>query len=618
MKKNAPSTPVQKKVIVKAGGSLRLLLEQWCRKQRRWIMAAILAVSLALRMVYFQQVNDTVFINQHTNPESDMSFFHLGAVKIADGDWLSKTVGHPRHQWMQWVADRYFQSHPEKLEQFRAKAGSDTLANNPAKLLWEQWYGSQTFQQEPLYSYFVAVSYSLFGKNVRWVFIFQLLMGIFTNLLVYLVARRYFGDLAGTVAAFMAVFFGPMLFYEMILLRSSMAVFSGILLIYVTGTAIQKNSIAWWILTGILTGLALMVHMFFLFFLLGTLMALFIIYRKNFRKGIFWAAALILGLFVAISPVIYRNYTVGASPMSLSSTGALSFVTMNNESFKSFIGWNINAGHLSEIMGETDGRLLKAILPTLKTHPSAASYLSMEWDKFHATFSWFEIPNNVNFYLYRDYIPVLFLTFLSFLVLSPLALTGIFLSLYKKTDAWPLYLMYLVFMFPMLAFMVLSRYRIILVPVLIPFAALTVVELLESWKGWKNYAIVAALVLLGFWASSTGGVTVSKITRNDYTEIWSVHYTKNIQAQLGQHQWDKVARSIKDFLSGYEPGKITNAGPSFLCRDRSESDIFDYFSMMHGNLSRLYHNIGDSTRARTEGDIAGKLKNIASRQPLIQ
>ena len=129
---------------------------------------------------------------------------------------------------------------------------------------------------------------------------------------------------------------------------------------------------------------------------------------------------------------------------------------------------------------------------------------------------------------------------------------------------------------------------------------------------------MAALVLLGFWASSTGGVTVSKITRNDYTEIWSVHYTKNIQAQLGQHQWDKVARSIKDFLSGYEPGKITNAGPSFLCRDRSESDIFDYFSMMHGNLSRLYHNIGDSTRARTEGDIAGKLKNIASRQPLIQ
>ena len=335
--------------------------------------------------------------------------------------------------------------------------------------------------------------------------------------------------------------------------------------------------------------------------------------RKKIQTGLKCSAAIILGLFLAISPAVYRNYTVGAPAMSLSSTSALSFVTMNNESFKSFIGWNMNTQYLADIMAEADGKLLKTIIPTLKTHPSAGSYLSQVWDKLHATFSWYEIPNNVNFYLYREYIPVLFFTFISFLILSPLAITGIFLSFYKRIHAWPLYLMFLVYLFPMLAFMVLSRYRIIFVPVLIPFAALTVTELLGTWKGWKNYVIILALLILGFWAATPGSEKVSKITKNDYAGIWGVHFARNINARLANQQWDTVAASLRDFLSLYEPGEIKNAKPTYLCRDRNESEVFSYFSMMHSNLSSLYYNMKDSANVRPEREIAEKLKNIADR-----
>ena len=224
---------------------------------------------------------------------------------------------------------------------------------------------------------------------------------------------------------------------------------------------------------------------------------------------------MIICLILVMSPVIWRNHITGAPVMSLSSTSALSFVTMNNESFKSFIGWNMNTQYLSEIMGETDGKLLKTIMPTLRTHKSAFSYLLQVWDKLHATFSWYEIPNNVNFYLYREYMPVLSLTFISFLIISPLALIGIFLSLYKRINAWPLYLMILVYLFPMLAFMVLSRYRIIFAPVMIPFAAFTVAELLGSWKGWKHYLIIPAVLILAYWASTTGNEKVNQISKND-------------------------------------------------------------------------------------------------------
>ena len=614
-KRTKSLTSAQKKTVAKTSDPIQVKLEKWCGKNRQWIILSILLISLALRVVYYSQCSNTVFFEEHVNSESDMSYFNQWAVSIADGDLISKTVQHPQYQWMQWVSDRYFQNHPDKLELFRAKIGRDTLINNPSKLLWDQWYGKITFQQEPLYPYFIALNFSVFGKNVKWVFIFQLLLGILTNLLVYFVARRYFGDLTATIAAFLSVFFGPMLFYEMILLRSSIAVFLGILLIYLTDKAISNKKPGWWILSGITTGLALLVHSFFLFYILGTTVMLLIIYRKNLKTGIYCIAALLLGLILVMTPVMYRNNTVGAPVMSLSSTSALSFVTMNNESFKSFIGWNMSANYLSEIMGATDGKLLKTIIPTLKTHKSAKSYLMQVWDKLHATFSWYEIPNNVNFYLYREYTPVLFVTFISFLIISPLALIGIILSLIKRINAWPLYLMILVYLFPLLAFMVLSRYRILFAPILIPFAAVTVNELLGSWKIWKNYLIILAILILGYWASLPGSEKVNEITKNDYEGIWGAHFSKTAVKEFNLQHLDKVASIIHDFLNGYEPKQIKNVNPFYQCRNQNESEIFNYFYTMHANLVNIYNAIKEDGNSRSEAVISEKLKNIIDRQP---
>jgi len=615
MKKARQAATSQKKQEPKSRPAVSEILEQGCREHHRWIIAGIIVLSMVFRLVYYLQIADTHFIREHENRESDMAFFHEGALKIAGGDLLSKTVGHPQHQWMTWVADRYFKSHPDKLELFKEKIGQDTLKNNPVKMLWNEWYGEMTFQQEPLYPYFVALNFTLFGKDVRWVFIVQLFLGILTNLLIYLVTRRYFGSLAGAIAAFLAVFCGPMLFYEMTLLRSSMAVFLGILLIWITGTAELKKSLSWWLLAGLITGLAMTVHSFFLFFAAGMIAMILLTGRKQLKKALLHAAVAIIGLFIALSPVIYRNSATGVAPLSLSSTSALSFVTMNNESFRSFIGWNMNTGHLAGIMNEADGRLMRTIIPTLKTHPTLGSYLSQLWNKFHATFSSFEIPNNLNFYLYREFIPVLSLAFISFLILSPLALTGIFFSIYRRINAWPLYLMILVYLFPMLAFMVLSRYRIIFVPVLIPFAALAVTELLGPWKGWKNYLAVIAVVILGYWSSTTGNEKVSRVTRNDFTGIWSVHYAGTVPEQIRLQEWDKVAASLSAFLEKYEPPRMSAAGSSHVCNDRNESDIFDFFSLMHANLAVIYRKCNEPDKAATEDGIAQRLKNIAGRPP---
>ncbi len=587
-------------------------MEQWCREHRIWILSLIISVSVLLRIVYFFQLKETHLINEHIFNESDMSFFDYWAGAIAKGDILSRNIHQPEHTWMKWVADHYFNDHPDKLAFFKAKIGPDTLKNTPTKLLWEQWYGEKTFQQEPLYPYFVALNYTLFGHNVRWVFLLQMLLGVITNLLVYLVTRRYFGDLAAAIAGILIILFGPLLFFELVLLRSSLAVFFGILVVYLLGSAIRKNTFIWWIITGIGCGLALLVHAFFMLFILGTIVILLFNFRKDKKNGIRSAGGVIIGVILVLSPVMIRNAALGAPVISLSNTGTLSFVTMNNEQFKSFIGWNMSTKYLSDIMGSSNGKFFKSILPTLMTHPTIGSYLGQVWDKLHATFSWFEIPNNVNFYFYREYASVLSLTFISFLILSPLALIGIFLGIIKRINAWPIYLMILVFLFPMLAFMVLSRYRIIFAGVLVPFAALTIAELLGSWKGWKNWLIIISLVIVGYWTSKPGSERVSKLTKEDYSGMWSVHYGDTIKKALEQKQWHNIAGLLNDYFIRYEPDKIKNIKPFYHCNERSESDIFQFFSGMHESLAFIYQQAGDTNTAKVEDDISRKLKTAAN------
>ena len=96
MKNMNRPTPVKKNIAVRQGHPLREKLEQWCQKHHTWIIITILAVSLLIRIVYFQQCGNTHFVHEHANVESDMAFFNEGALKITEGDLLSQTIGHPR------------------------------------------------------------------------------------------------------------------------------------------------------------------------------------------------------------------------------------------------------------------------------------------------------------------------------------------------------------------------------------------------------------------------------------------------------------------------------------------------------------------------------------------
>ena len=585
-------------------------LEKWCFRQRKAILIGIIILSAVIRLVYFLELNKTHLVLSHLSKETDMYVFDEWARAIEKGDLLSQFYVQPEHYWMRMVSEYYFRDHPDKLAEFRAKVAPDTSFAAASRLLWAYWYGERTFPHEPLYTYFVALSYTLSHNDVRGVFFWQLLIGLMTNILIWLTTRRLFGDFAGLIAAMLAVFCGPMLFYELVLLRSSMACFFTILVLYLTLIAMEKNTFRTWVMAGIACGLAMMVHTFFILFLLGMSVILLFIHRKSFSRIRVTAGGLALGFFLIISPVMIRNGVMNVGLMTMSNNSVIGFISMNDKFFPgSYIGWSMNGEDVNRIMGETDGSFFKTLILTLKTHPSFGSYLVQVWGKFQASFSWFEIPNNVNFYFYREQAPILFITFVSFLVLSPLALAGIILAILNKIKAWPLYMMFLVMLFPLIAFMVLSRYRIPFAVVLIPFAALSVSELFSTWSGKKNWLLLLGTGILAYWSYLPRDINTVRLNRQDYETVYIIHYSDSLKADNRRQDWKKFIVRLDDYIHRYQPSGILDKKDYYKCKNDKESGIFTFFSFIHQIKSQALFYNGDTIGARIENTLALKLKN---------
>jgi len=84
---------------------------------------------------------------------------------------------------------------------------------------------AQPFYQDPLYPYFLALIYSVFGHNYWAVYLVQLLLAAVFLLLVYDTARRLFDWRAGIAAAAIAGLYKPLIFYESQIEKTALAVF---------------------------------------------------------------------------------------------------------------------------------------------------------------------------------------------------------------------------------------------------------------------------------------------------------------------------------------------------------------------------------------------------------
>ena len=469
-------------------------VERWVAGRRVLVLATLLALSALVRVVYFVELSAGPYVHQHLWDQSDMHFFDLWGRRLAAGDWLGRTPLHPRHAWQLEEARAQLAARPDLAAALGVPPGEP--ADAAAAALVDRWYGGNTYHQEPLYAWLVGLTYAALGPEVRFVFAWQLCVGVLANALIWLVARRAFGDLVGAVAAALALLCGPLLYFEMQLLRESLLVAASLLLVLWISAPPRRPAAL--VGLGAASALGLLLKTSLALWLVPALVVLCVAGRRDAREAAARASAVALGLALVLAPVAARNVAVGAAPLALSGVGAMTFVNANAEDFPGDVGAFVSR-HAGAIATAAEGRLGSSALAALRTHPSPASYLRQLGRKLAAVFHWYEIPNNANFYAYRASAPVLALP-VTFLVVAPLGLVGVALA--RRCRVWPLLLMILGNVAAMLLFYPLSRFRAPLLAGLIPFAALALVRTVDLAAAGRRtaagLAVVAALAL-GLW-----------------------------------------------------------------------------------------------------------------------
>jgi 4-amino-4-deoxy-L-arabinose transferase-like glycosyltransferase len=216
-------------------------------------------------------------------------------------------------------------------------AGGDQLAfwsfgqgiteGNGFRSDFEPWLADRP----PLYSYFLAGVFTLFGEREVAVFLVQSLIGAIASSLFYLCSVRILGDQRGLVAGVLFVILPHFLLFTKQILTEAIYIPMLVLLLVVLllSDHLQSKSLYWFI-PGVLLGLIGLVRREAL--LPGFLIAIFGLwrtFRPTWSKVGIALVPMIVGVAVSTTPWILRNYGELGLPL-LSSSAGINFLVGNN------------------------------------------------------------------------------------------------------------------------------------------------------------------------------------------------------------------------------------------------------------------------------------------------
>lgn len=596
-------------------------------------------LSIAVRVAYFAELSGGPLMHEHEFQESDMAFFDRWARDIAAGDLLTDKALHPQHQWHKEVAEVYFTEHPTATAELSRQAGRPLSLDEASAMLWERWYGGKSFHQEPLYPYLLAITYKLFGPDVRWAYIWQMIGGVLANVLIYLLARRYFGNLVGAVAGIMAVLCSPMLYYELMLLRESLILMMGLLLACLTAVAIDRKRWHRWLFAGVVFGVAQMLKATFALILLPVLAVILITAvstawrtakaqpapaqqpSRGLAKPDAWrgllplmlggamssAGVVVAGFLIGMSPMMARNVAVGLQPLGPSSVGAITYIGANTTDYQPETGFHISRTRAAQIMGKTNGKFLDAVFMTLGDH-TLGSFLALTWRKFRASWYWYEVPCNSNFYYYRMHANILWMP-MTFTMLGPLSLVGLLVAFPTIRWSWPLYVLVLSTLATMLIFYPSSQFRAPMTAGCIPFAALTLVRVIERFSTRKSFlALPLALAVSGlaFWIDRPLPQGMDELRPVDCIVPYDHFYDRAVDDALKAGDKNKAADILLNSLR-FEPDSCRVIGPGRPIQDDNEAAMASIYGPVHYRAAQLLEAAGRHQEARQQQDAAMRL-----------
>lgn len=174
------------------------------------------------------------------------------------------------------------------------------------------WLGDRIFFTEPFYAYFLAALITVFGAfGTELALIVQFSLGVAVPVVLYFVGQRLFDRVTGIVAGVIAALYGPFIFYEGLLLKTSFEIFFLSLFLLVILRAFEEKSWQRFFFAGALLGFTVLVKGNNLVFV--PIIVSLLLFSRSLDRRMKWrlAAVFSFGVALCILPVTLRNYAVG-------------------------------------------------------------------------------------------------------------------------------------------------------------------------------------------------------------------------------------------------------------------------------------------------------------------
>ena len=382
--------------------------------------------------------------------------------------------------------------------------------------------GDQPYYQDPLYPYFLGGLFALTGESKTAARIVQALLNILSLLLIYLIAREMFGVGAALLAAALAMFYGVFYFFSALLLKATLSLVTVEAALLLLLKARRTPGTAKLLLSGLLLGLAALVRANVLLFVpVAALLAYLTLRERPRLRRLADSGLLLLGTLLAIAPVTIRNGVVSGEFVLTTSQLGQNFYIGNNKKasgrYKTLPFVRANPEHEGkDFLKEAEKRAGRKLTAT----GASSFWFNETWKEIGEDFTgWlkrllrktliyfnsYEMPDNYNYYYLREhYTPILYLAFLPFGLILLLAALGMVASWKDRRRLAPAYLFIIMYTLSVIAFFVVSRYRLPVMPPLFAFAGFGILEIVRRIRerdsrhlAWLALAL-AVLALIAF------------------------------------------------------------------------------------------------------------------------
>jgi 4-amino-4-deoxy-L-arabinose transferase-like glycosyltransferase len=529
------------------------------RSRRRLILSVVLALALVLRLAHWWAVRDEPFFAWLV---MDSQEYDRWAREIAAGDWL----------------------------------------------------GSQAFFQAPLYPYLLAVLYVLFGRNLDAVYLLQVALAVAGCWALDRAGRRMGGERVGLGAAFLAALYGPFLFYDVQLLKESLAITGVSFLLWVLAAARERRSLGPWIAAGALLGILALLRE-------NALLLVPFLLPLAWKRGAGWRSfalrggALLIGLVLPLLPVAIRNGIVGGDFLPTTFNPGVSFYIGNNPradgTYQPLVaGKQIPALERREPVRLAEQALGRPLSPAeisdywlgqalvwARQHPGDFARLQLR--KLEMFWSWYEWPDAVDYYHVKTLSPVLRLPLLEFGGAVTLALAGLLLSRRRLGAFAPVLLFAVGWTAATVIFFLFSRYRLPVVPPLLVLGGAALARIPEAWPSRRT----AALGLAGLTGAAfllPGLVRFEPRMDLVHYNLGRLYEERGLPAEAHEHYRAAFILNPKDFLTCLNLGNLA-------ARRRDWATALRFYQRaaaleprsddVQSNLGGAYLAIGDRERA---------------------